>query len=123
MTPSEHGNSMVPARWNPCRKAAITATGSGASALSSVAFYQVRELLAELILFSFLFAVVLLAILTMWLVGEITHQGAAIFEAHLCHLLPHTVTLAPVHPIPSVGGSHGIDGGSTTQARCARVHG
>ena len=95
MTPSEHGNSMAPARWNPCRKAAITATGSGAQALSSVAFYQVRELLAELILFSFLFAVVLLAILTIWLVEEITHQVAAIFEAHLPHHLPDTVSPAP----------------------------
>lgn len=98
---ARNGDGSLPdgptARRTYCGKAAMGITGIGVLALSSAISYRVRELLAELILFSFLFGVVILAILILWLVGETTHNAAAALETHMPHIPSHSVAPAPAH--------------------------
>jgi len=62
------------------------AAGIGVLALSASVFYRVRELLAALILFSFLFGVVIVAVLILWLVERGTHEAAVRLETHMAHI-------------------------------------
>jgi len=88
------------ARGSFYRAGITTAAGIGALVLLSAAFYRVRELLAALILFGFLFGVVILAILIFWLVGETAHQAATVLETQMPHVLPHTISPARAHSHP-----------------------
>jgi Flp pilus assembly protein TadB len=60
--------------------------GIGVLALCAAVFYRVRELLAALILFSFLFGVVAIAVLILWLVERGAHEAAERIETHLAHI-------------------------------------
>jgi hypothetical protein len=85
------------ARQTYCRKAAIGITGIGVLALSSVISYRVRELLSALLLFSFLFGVVILAILILWLFGKTTRNAATALKTHMPRIPSHKVAPAPAH--------------------------
>lgn len=76
-------------------KAVEAAAGIGALALSSAAFYRVRELLAAFLLFSVLFCTVAVAFLILWLVERGAHDAAARFETHMDHISArHNVALS-----------------------------
>lgn len=82
-------------------KAVGAAGGIGVLALSAVAFYRVREILAALLLFSVLLGVVIFAILIMWLVGEATHEAATRLEQYVTHIpARHTFAVSPAHANP-----------------------
>jgi Flp pilus assembly protein TadB len=87
-------------KWTYWSKAAKAIMSIGVVALLTAAFYRVRELLAALILFSFVFGVVILAMLILWLVGETTHKAAAVLESQMPQILPHAVATAPAHSHP-----------------------
>ncbi len=59
------------------------AASIGVLAICAAVFYRVRELLAALILFSAVFAVVIVAVLILWLVGQATHEAAMHLETHM----------------------------------------
>jgi len=71
-----------------------TATGIGAVALAAAVYYRIRELLAALLLFSFLFGVVMIAVLILWLVEQTAHEAAVHIETHMGHM-PVRRTAAP----------------------------
>jgi hypothetical protein len=80
-------------------KAVEAAAGISVLAVSASVFYRVRELLAALILFSFLFGVVIVAVLILWLVERGTHEAAVRLETHLAHFpARHIVAPAQAHP-------------------------
>jgi hypothetical protein len=82
-------------------KAVGAAGGIGVLALSAVAFYRVREILAALLLFSVLLGVVIFAILIMWLVGEATHEAATRLEKYATHIpARHTFAVSPPQANP-----------------------
>lgn len=60
--------------------------GIGLITLCAAVFYRVRELLAALILFSFVFGVVIAAVLIFWLVEEATHEAAGRLTTHMSHI-------------------------------------
>lgn len=63
----------------------------------SFAFYRVRELAAALILFSFLFAAVMIGVVIVWLVNLGAQRTAFWLENHMAHIFAHRiVTPAPV---------------------------
>jgi hypothetical protein len=73
---------------------------AGISALvaSASVFYRVRELLAALIVFNFLFGVAIVAVLILWLVERGTHEAAVRLETHLAHIpARHIVAPARAH--------------------------
>lgn len=74
--------SNQPARW---------AAGIVLFAVSAAAFYRLRELLAALLLFSVLFALVMIGALFVWLIDEAAHRAAVHVESHLGHIPPRQV--------------------------------
>jgi hypothetical protein len=70
--------------------------GIGLIALCAAIFYRIRELLAALILFSFVFGIVLVAVLILWLVEEATQEAAGRFKSHITHV-PSPRIPAPAH--------------------------
>ena len=87
-------------------KAVEAAAGVGALALSSAAFYRIRELLAAFILFSVVFGVVAIAVLILWLVERGAHEAAVRIETHMAHIpaqrvvAPSRAQVAPIHRTP-----------------------
>lgn len=72
--------------------------GIGVIAGSASVFYRVRELLAALILFSFLFGVMMIAVLILWMAGRGTHEAAVRLETRLAHIpTRHIVAPAQAH--------------------------
>lgn len=67
-------------------KAAGWAAAVALCALSASAFYRVRELLAALLLFSILFAIVMLGAVIVWLVDEAAHRAAVRVESRIGHI-------------------------------------
>lgn len=65
---------------------AITAAVLGGLALSSAAYYRVRELVAALILFSFFFGVVMIAVLILWLIEQAASEAADRIETRIAHV-------------------------------------
>ena len=81
-------------------KAVEAAAGIGALALSSAAFYRVRELLAAFLLFSVVFCTVAVAFLILWLVERGAHDAAVRLETHMAHISArHNVAPARVRAI------------------------
>jgi hypothetical protein len=79
-------------------KAVKAVAGISVLAVSASVFYRVRELLAALVLFSFLFGVVIVAVLILWLVERGTHEAAVRLETHLAHIpTRHNVPPTQVH--------------------------
>ena len=70
--------------------------GVGLIALCAAVFYRIRELLAALILFSFVFAVVIVAVLILWLVEEATQEAAGRFKSRMARV-PSRHVPAPAH--------------------------
>lgn len=64
-------------------QAAKAAAGIGVLAICAAVFYRVRELLAALILFSAVFAVVIVAALILWMVGQASHEAVVRLETHM----------------------------------------
>lgn len=67
-------------------QAVKAAASIGVIAFFAAVFYRVRELLAALILFSAVFAVVIVAVLILWLVGQATHEAAVRLETHMARI-------------------------------------
>jgi hypothetical protein len=81
-------------------KAVEAAAGIGVLALSSAAFYRVRELLAAFLLFSVVFCTVAVAFLILWLVERGAHDAAVRLETHMAHISArHNVTLSRARAI------------------------
>jgi hypothetical protein len=101
LSDARNGNGSLPKgpteRKTYCGKVAIGITGIGVLALSSAISYRVRELLSALLLFSFLFGVVILAILILWLFGKTTHNAVTALKTHMPRIPSHNVAPAPAH--------------------------
>jgi hypothetical protein len=81
-------------------KAIEAAASIGALALSSAAFYRIRELLAAFLLFSVVFCTVAVAFLILWLVERGAHDAAVRLETHMAHISArHNVAPARVRAI------------------------
>jgi hypothetical protein len=78
-------------------KAAIGITGIGFLTLASAISYRVRELLSALILFTFLFGIVILAILILWLFGETTHNAVTALQTHVPRIPSDNIATTPTH--------------------------
>ncbi len=71
------------------------AAGIGVIVLSAAVFFRVRELLAALLLFSVLFALVAIAVFLLWLVGRATRAVAVRVGRHMVHI-PSNYIVVPV---------------------------
>jgi len=105
-SPEDPGAIASMARRIYSSKAVIATTGMGVLALSSAAFYRVRELLAALLLFSVLFGVVAVAVLILWLVERGAHEATVRLETRLAHIpaahifAPARAHVGPIHRKP-----------------------
>ena len=82
--------------WTNVAKAIEAIGGIGLIALCAAVFYRIRELLAALILFSFVFGVVIVAVLILWLVEEATQEAAGRFKSRMARV-PSRHVPAPAH--------------------------
>jgi hypothetical protein len=73
----------------------LAAAGICVIVLSAAVFFKVRELLAALLLFSVLFAVVAIVVFLLWLVGRAIHEAAVRVGRHVVHL-PSNHIVVPV---------------------------
>jgi hypothetical protein len=102
-SPGDPGAKASTARRIYSSKAVIATAGMGVLALSSAAFYRVRELLAALLLFSVLFGVVAVAVLILWLVERGAHEATVRLETRLVHIpaghifAPARAHAGPIH--------------------------